>query len=126
MRRSLSAAVLFLVLIVFAPSAYGQGPNLTGEMEAHKIILDEENREIAVSAEKVFPSDMIEYTLRYWNSGNASVSGVNLTGPVPAGTAYLDKTASDDEGLHPIFSIDGGKTYHEVPVTYVVITKDGV
>ncbi|MCK4349364.1 MAG: DUF11 domain-containing protein, partial [Candidatus Krumholzibacteria bacterium] len=71
-------------------------------------------------------SDMIEYTLRYWNSGNASVSGVNLTGPVPAGTAYLDKTASDDEGLHPIFSIDGGKTYHEVPVTYVVITKDGV
>jgi uncharacterized repeat protein (TIGR01451 family) len=130
MRRGLSATVLLLVLTLVSVSASGQGlsangPSLTGEMEAYKIILDKENREIAVPAEQVFPRDTIEYTLRYWNAGTASASGVNLTGPIPAGTVYLDETATAIEGIHPLFSIDDGKSYQEAPVTYVVLNKQG-
>lgn len=125
MMRSLLCAVLFLVLIVSVSPAFGQVPKLTGEMEAHKIIKDEENREIAVSADNVYPRDMVEYVLKYRNSGNAVASGVNLVGPVPEGTVYLKETATDIEGLHPLFSIDGGKTYHKAPVTYVVTNEKG-
>ena len=123
--RSLRVAVLLLVVLAAAVPAFGQGPNLTGEMEARKIIRDENNREIAVPAENVYPHDTVEYTLKYWNSGNAAASGVNLVGPVPAGTVYIDRTATDIDGLDLLFSIDGGKTYHEYPVTYVVVDEDG-
>lgn len=123
--RSLACAVLLLVALAAASPAFGQGPNLTGEMEAHKIIRDENDREIAVPADNVYPHDLVEYTLKYRNSGNAAASGVNLVGPVPAGTAYLEQTATDINGLHALFSIDGGKTYHEYPVAYVVINENG-
>ncbi len=123
--RSLRGAVLLLVVFATASPAFGQGPNLTGEMEARKIIRDENNREIAVPAEKVYPNDTVEYTLKYRNSGNVAASGVNLVGPVPAGTVYLDRTATDIDGLRPLFSIDDGKTYHEYPVAYVVVNENG-
>jgi uncharacterized repeat protein (TIGR01451 family) len=125
MRTSITAAVLLVILVVVSASAFG-GPNLAGTMEAHKIVMGKENREIAVSAEKVYPHDRIEYTLRYKNVGDASASGVNLVGPIPAGTVYLEKTATDGAATHPLFSIDGGKSFHETPVTYVVTNEKGV
>ena len=126
MKRSLMAAVLVLVLTLCASAAHGQGPELSGEMKAHKIVMSEDNREIAVPADQVFPLDMVEYTLRYRNTGSASATGINLTGPIPEGTVYLDKTATGIDGAEPLFSIDGGKTYQEAPVTYTVINDEGV
>ena len=123
MRRSLTAAILVLVLA--ASAAHGQGPNLIGDMEARKIVLDEDNREIAVSADQVFPLDTIEYTLTYRNAGNASAAGINLIGPVPEGTVYLKRTATEIENVHPMFSIDGGRNFQEAPVTYVVVNDEG-
>jgi len=124
MRRSLTAAIIVLALT--ASAAYGQGPKLTGDMEARKIVLDENNREIAVPADQVFPLDTIEYTMTYRNTGNASAEGINLVGPIPDGTAYLDRTATEIENVRPLFSIDGGKSFHEAPVTYVVVNDEGV
>ena len=123
MRRSLTAAILVIVLA--ASAAHGQGPNLVGGMEARKIVLDEDNREIAVSADQVFPLDTIEYTLTYRNAGNASAAGINLIGPIPQGTIYLEETATAIENIHPIFSIDGGKSFQEAPVTYTVVNEEG-
>ncbi len=125
MRRSLSAAIFLIITAVVAASASAEGPALKGEMDAHKIVVDGENREIAVSAEQVYPSDMVEYTLNYRNEGDSPASGVDLVGPVPSGTVYLDKTASDIEGLETRFSIDGGKSFHAAPVMYEVVRKDG-
>lgn len=125
MRRSLSILILLAVLAVFASPALAEGPTLTGAMDARKIVLDENNQEIAVPADKVYPRDLVEYTLRYSNSGNASATGVNLVGPIPEGTIYLDQTATDDALLHPLFSIDQGETYHEAPVTYIEIDENG-
>ena len=123
MRRGLKAAILVLVLT--ASAAHGQGPKLIGDMEARKIILDGNNREIAVPADQVFPLDTIEYTLIYHNTGNETAAGINLIGPIPEGTAYLDRTATEIENIHPLFSIDGGKNFQETPVTYVVVNDEG-
>lgn len=125
MRRSLSAALFLILMAVSAASAFAGGPTLVGKMEARKIVIDEENREIAMPAGQVYPDDMVEYRLVYRNSGSGSATGVDLVGPVPDGTAYLDRTASDIEGLETIFSIDGGKTYHHAPVMYEAIGEDG-
>jgi len=125
MRTSLTAAVLLVALSVVSASAFG-GPNLAGTMEAHKIVMGKENRETAVSAEKVYPQDKIEYTLRYKNIGDAPASGVSLVGPVPAGTVYLANSATESESMHPRYSIDGGKSFHEAPVTYLVTNDQGV
>lgn len=125
MRRSLIAAVLLLFAAVCSAPAFAQGPKLVGSMEAHKIVLDKENREIVVPADEVFPRDTIEYTLRYRNNGTDSASGINLIGPVPSGTSYLVETATDTQDFMAQFSIDGGKTYHEAPVMYTVINEHG-
>jgi uncharacterized repeat protein (TIGR01451 family) len=125
MSRSLATAIFLVFMAGSAASAFAGGPALTGEMEAHKIILNGEKREIAVPAENVYPEDTIEYTLRYRNSGDSSAKGVDLVGPIPEGTIYLKKTASEIEGSSPLFSIDGGKTYQHEPVMYEVVTKDG-
>lgn len=124
MRRSLTAAILVIVLA--ASAAHAQGPNLVGGMEARKIVLDGDNREIAVSADQVFPLDTIEYTLTYRNAGNASAAGINLIGPIPQGTIYLEETATEIENVHPLFSIDDGKNFQEAPVTYTVVNDEGV
>lgn len=131
MRTSLVSAVLFTILFVAAfastlEAAGSEAPNLSGVMEARKIVLDGENHEIMVSADKVFPKDRIEYTLRYRNVGTASASGVNLVGPIPPGTVYIDNTASSRGAMRPLFSIDGGATYHPAPVTYVAVNERGM
>ena len=117
--------VLLLVVTACASSAFAGGPALVGDMAARKIVHDDEKGEVRVPAEQVYPEDVVEYTLRYSNSGDAPARGVALVGPVPQGTIYLDRTATDVDGLRPLFSIDDGKTYSEAPVTYVVLTKDG-
>jgi uncharacterized repeat protein (TIGR01451 family) len=98
---------------------------LEGELVAAKIVVDEEKGEIALPAEKVYPNDMVEYTLKYTNSGTATAAGVDLIGPIPAGTVYIEKTATDTPGLKPMYSIDQGKTWHEAPVIVEVARKDG-
>lgn len=125
MRRSLSAAIILIILAFGVTSALAQVPDLNGKMEAHKIVKDEKDREIAMSADEVYPNDTVEYILKYRNTGESPATGVDLVGPIPAGTVYLDQTASDIEGFSPVFSIDGGKTYKHWPVKYEVVKKDG-
>jgi uncharacterized repeat protein (TIGR01451 family) len=125
MRRSLSVAILLLFAAVSAGAAFAQSPVLKGEMAAAKIVVDEDKGEIALSADKVYPNDMVEYTLKYTNSGTATAAGVDLIGPVPAGTVYIEKTATNIPGLKPMYSIDQGKTWHEAPVIVEVARKDG-
>ena len=126
MRKSLTVAILFLAVLAISTSAHGKGPTLAGTMEARKIVLDDENREIAVSADTVYPRDLLQYTLRYTNVGDAPASGVSLVGPIPAGTEYLDKTATEEEAGKIRYSIDGGKSFHESPVHYTVVNESGV
>ncbi len=126
MRTSILSHAVLLVAFTAVSVAAQAAPNLAGTMEAHKIVVGKENREIAMSADQVYPRDRIEYTLRYRNVGDESASGVSLVGPIPAGTRYLEKTATENRSMRPRYSIDGGKTYHDAPVYYVVRNAQGV
>jgi len=112
--------VVFLAALAFAVSAEAQAPSLEGSMAAKKIVRDNNDREVAMPADRVEPKDVIEYTIEYRNTGSIPADGVKFVGPVPPGTVYVAETARQNEMLEPYFSIDGGKTYQKAPVTYVV------
>lgn len=118
-------AVIVLLAAAGAMNAAAQGPVLTGEIEAARIVADAEKGEIALPAETVYPDDRVEYTLRYVNTGSMQASGVDLVGPVPAGTIYLEETATDTPLLRPVFSIDDGRTWQAAPVMVEVACSDG-
>lgn len=117
--------IVFSLLLSVSVSAFAQEPSLEGSMEAHKIVADKRKDETAVPADKVVPDDVVEYTLRYRNEGKNSASGVELIGPVPPGTAYIDNSISSSRVFTALFSIDGGKSYHQPPVTFTVVNEDG-
>ncbi|MBD3179871.1 MAG: DUF11 domain-containing protein [Candidatus Latescibacteria bacterium] len=113
-------SVVFLAVLSFAISASAQAPSLEGRMQARKIVKDRNDMEVAVPAERVEPTDVIEYTISYSNKGSVPAAGVEFVGPVPPGTVYIEDSALRNEHLMPLFSIDGGKSYQKAPVTYVV------
>ena len=123
--KAVMSVILFSLFLSVSTCVFAQEPALKGRMEAHKIVIDEKNNEVAVAADEVVPKDVVEYTLRYRNTGKTPASGVELIGPVPQGTVYIEKSVSTGKGVKSLFSIDGGKTYQSVPVTYVFVSKDG-
>jgi uncharacterized repeat protein (TIGR01451 family) len=120
MKGLLRGAGFFLAVMILAVSVSAQTPSLEGRMDARKIVKDSNDREVAVPADRVEPKDVIEYTIEYHNSGAVPAGGVKFVGPIPPGTVYIEESASGNDNLQPYFSIDGGKSYQEAPVTYVV------
>ncbi len=112
--------VLFLAALAVTAVASAQTPTLEGSMVAQKIVKDKNDSEVAVPADEVEPRDVIEYTIKYRNTGSMPATGVKFVGPVPPGTVYIEDSAYLNEEVIPYFSIDGGKSYQEAPVTYVV------
>jgi len=127
MRRFLLAMLLVAgVSLVLGSSALASSaPKLKGEMVAHKIIVNEKNEEVAVSADKVYPNDTIEYALSYRNVGDMPAGGVSLIGVIPEGTVYIANSATGTGAFDVLYSIDGGKSYHRAPVEYTVVNERG-
>lgn len=115
MRRAVTLLAVFAVLSV-AGVAIGAGP-LTGNIEAWKVLVaGETGEESFVPAGEASPRDLIEYRLTYANRGVSAVRTVAITDPVPAGTEYVVRTATQPGGGAVTFSVDNGRTFHAWPV----------
>ncbi|HEX5132462.1 MAG TPA: hypothetical protein VFX92_08245 [Candidatus Krumholzibacteria bacterium] len=115
MRRAVTMLAVLIVLFV-ASAALGAGP-LTGSIEAWKVIPTANNGEESfVSADKVIPQDVIEYRLTYANRGESALHRISIVDPVPAGTRYVVRTATQPGGAVATFSVDNGTTFHAWPV----------
>ncbi len=115
MRRAVTLFTLFAVLAV-AGIAIADGP-LTGNIEAWKVLVAENNGEESfVPAGEASPRDLIEYRLTYANTGQAAVRTLSITDPIPAGTEYVVRTATEPGGAAVTFSVDSGRTFHAWPV----------
>jgi uncharacterized repeat protein (TIGR01451 family) len=125
MRRAVTMLAVFAVLFV-AGAAIGAGP-LSGNIEAWKVLVAEETGEESfVPAGEATPRDLIEYRLTYANDGESAVRTLSITDPIPAGTEYVVRTATQPGGAAVTFSVDNGKTFHAWPVrvTKVVDGKE--
>ncbi|MGI5925057.1 MAG: hypothetical protein ACOX9E_14010 [Lentisphaeria bacterium] len=98
---------------------------LQSDMKAYLVEKGEDGQELLTEVNQVKPGQIIEYTLRYSNVSDADLAEVNIVGPVPQGTVYLAGTAINLGATLPQFSIDGGTTYKNEPVTYKVKMADG-
>lgn len=123
MRRAVFLSTLFVGLIT-SLAALAADP-ITGTIEARKVVVGEKGQEQFLPANEVRPQDVIEYRLTYANNGAGVVHNVSIVDPVPAGVAYVEKTAKNADNSRVEFSVDSGKTFHAWPVKVTKKNADG-
>jgi uncharacterized repeat protein (TIGR01451 family) len=65
-------------------------------------------------ADVVNPGEVLDWTVTSENNGNASAFEYKTVAHIPRGTSFVAGTARAD-GAKAVFSIDGGKSYSEMP-----------
>lgn len=123
MRRAVFTSVLVGGLITSLAAIAGSP--VTGTIEALKVVVGERGEEVYMPADEARPRDVIEYRLKYANSGDAAVHNVSIVDPVPAGVRYVAKTAKAPASGSVEFSIDSGKTFHAWPVRFKKVAANG-
>lgn len=116
--------LLFSVLLLAMSSLiWAEGP-LSSHMETF-LVTENEGKETVAATEQASPGDVVEYRLTYRNTGDQPLSGLVITGPVPANTEYLEESADTKVDAAFTVSIDNGTSFLAEPVTREVKDKDG-
>ncbi len=117
----LTATTLFLLL----PSLAWAKPRVELKVEALKEVKSVENgKEVTrlLPADTVKPGQVLQYTIRYTNTGDEDATRVVVNNPIPKGTVYLAETAYG-YGSKITFSADGGKTFGPADTLKVTVTR---
>jgi uncharacterized repeat protein (TIGR01451 family) len=121
-----SLALLLVTLGVAASFGLASAsPNLTGTLEAYRVVVTDQGVEEFLPADNAHPSDVIEYRLIYSNMGDQPVQNVLITDPIPVGTTLVHPSATEPNAGRVEFSVDGGKNFHAWPVLVKTKTDDG-
>jgi uncharacterized repeat protein (TIGR01451 family) len=123
-RRAIFLIALVAGMLVPLAAFAVQGP-LTGNVEALRVVIHENGREVYVSADEARPQDILEYRLTYTNTGETPLRNVIVVDPVPAGTEYINLSATRPQDGSVEFSIDGGKTFYDWPIRIKRKTAEG-
>ena len=119
--------VLFVVMLgLVVPVALASGSaNLTGSLEAYRVVVADKGVEDFLPADNARPTDTIEYRLVYTNTGDEPIQNVLITDPIPIGTRLLHPSASQPKTGKVEFSVDGGKNFQPWPILIKKTTEDG-
>lgn len=131
--RGKNVMLMIVVSVLFFAVAMGRAQEapaavaspLQSDMKRYLVEKGEDGQEVLTEVNQVKPGQIIEYTLRWSNVSDADLAEVSIVGPVPQYTTYLAGTAVNLGAKLPQFSIDGGTTYKNEPVTYKVKMADG-
>jgi uncharacterized repeat protein (TIGR01451 family) len=69
-------------------------------------------------AAAVNPGEILDWTIKSENSGNAAAQEYRAVGHIPRGTTFVAESAKAD-GARAVYSIDNGKSYSAQPVIEV-------
>lgn len=113
-------ALAVCLLFVCASATAQTQPEVLTELSATRIVGSgaAEKREPAATAR---PGDILEYRVRYSNSGKAKVRQLEITLPVPVGMIYVADSSRPEAAKA---SVDG-IAYQPIPLKRTVIKKDG-
>jgi uncharacterized repeat protein (TIGR01451 family) len=123
-RRMIFVSALVAVVFVSLAAASNQGP-LTGNVEALRVVTQDDGRVQFLPADEARPKDVLEYRVTYTNTGETTLRNVIVVDPVPVGTEYVVRSATRPQEGAVEFSIDGGKSYHVWPIRIKKLTADG-
>lgn len=94
---------------------WADGP-LTSEIQSFLITVNDDGDEQRVPATEAAPGDVIEYQLVYSNTSQQPLSGLIVTGPIPANTRYLEASARADVNAQLVVSADDGVQFATEPL----------
>jgi uncharacterized repeat protein (TIGR01451 family) len=124
MKQSTVPVLVAIAIFALQPAARAEGP-LESEMTGLRVVVDEKGQEQLVVADTAEPGDLVEYQLSYHNSGDQALSGLAITGPVPANTEYVAASAGSATPHEQLVSIDAGESFETEPVKRVERQRDG-
>ncbi|RYG67314.1 DUF11 domain-containing protein [bacterium] len=113
-----------IALMGCAGFAFAQGTtlraNIVPELTAFKVV-SSNGAEKLTSADKIAPGDVIEYQVRYANTGGKAARQLQAILPIPASLQFVSGSAQPAGALA---SLDG-KTYSAMPLKRSVKAADG-
>lgn len=126
MRHVAAPAVLTGPIVVLALILSGSAVGAAGEavqvaLTAHRLATDADGKESLIAAEVAKPGEIIEYRARYSNVSEQAARQVNAILPIPAGTAYVPRTATPA----PVQASLDGRSFAAVPLHRKVRLPDG-
>lgn len=119
--------VAFLVVLAtgFSPVLATKSGDFTGSLEAFRVVLTDNGQETFLPADQASPNDVIEYRVTYRNARDDAIQSIFITDPIPTGSQYIEESATKPSGGRVEFSIDGGRSFKEWPITIERRTSDG-
>lgn len=116
--------LLIPLLLLAAMAAHADGP-LTSEMKTFLVKHGDSGHDVLKATRQAAPGDTIEYRLIYKNTSEHPLSGLVITGPVPANTIYLKKSAHTQVASSFVVSVDNGSHFQAEPVKEIRKGADG-
>lgn len=116
--RAILAAAAALFSLLFPPPASAQ--NIQVELTASRVSKLADGHEQLRPASEARPGELIEYHVRYRNTGASRAQRVEATLPIPRDTVY----EATDRLPVPLASLDG-RHFEPVPLRRVAVQPDG-
>ena len=118
MKLLFSALMLVMSVVVWADAP------LSSQMDSY-LVTSKDGKEVVEEAEQASPGDIVEYRLTYTNNGDQPLSGLIITGPIPANTVYLENSAATQVNADFTVSIDNGDSFQAEPITKTITGENG-
>lgn len=97
-------------------------PNVVeANLSAYKVMPGADGKEVLSLADKVAPSDLLEYQTLYKNNGKSTMKSLVATLPIPVGMTYVAGTAKPSNAQA---SLDGD-IFAAIPLKRMVKKPDG-
>ena len=114
------ALALFGSLLCSSVWSAASSNDLKLDLKAFKVIR-KGDQETLVSADKVKPKEVIEYQVRYVNTGEKTLRNIRATLPIPASLVFLSGSSAPSGAMA---SLDG-KSFAAMPLKRKVKLADG-
>jgi uncharacterized repeat protein (TIGR01451 family) len=100
--------------------AKDEGAKVIGTLDQNRIVMVD-GKEVAQAADKVAPGDLLQYRVRYSNSGSTVANNLVVTLPIPKG---LEFAATTDVPKAALASLDGER-FEAMPIRRSMRQADG-
>ena len=127
MNRPLRSIPLLCLAAVLATAAIAQvpAPKVTVSVDVEREIRRGDDDVVEREPVDVArPGDVLVYTVRASNVGNAAAIGARVEDPIPTGTVLIPESVSTG-AASPSASLDGGKTWTTFPAMVRETAEDG-
>ena len=121
-KSKFSLSLLAVAGLVTCGAAWSEATSddLKLDLKAFKVV-KKGDQETLVAAEKIKPKEVVEYQVRYVNTGEHMLKNIQATLPIPAALEYLPGTASPAGAL----ASTDGKNFGVMPLKRFVKNADG-